>query len=181
MDSFLDLLPALIFFWVIARALRGGRRRGRQQPQSTPPAAAAQGRPASGIGGFEELVRRLEAAAREAQEETRATVAPPALPQPARAADYRSRTGPPVPEFAFVGAIDEPLQEAEFHETHPLSRGQRPSSAMPSADMPSEHLGERPGPVSLPLHPLAKRLRTVATAREAILLKDVLGPPRSRR
>ncbi len=196
MEDFFDFLPALLIFWVVLRALRG--RKGRRPKQATGPQGSLPAQPrAPGFTGFEELVRRLEAAAAEAaQQNAPQPAAPPALVPTARAIragvdeeeafEALDARFDPAGEFHFVGGPGEGRQATEFHETHSLEHGARPSSHMPSLDMPSldmpsAHLGQPIGSQMSTLHPLVVRLRTVATAREALILKDVLGPPRSHR
>jgi hypothetical protein len=135
------------------------------------------------------LVRRLEAAAAEAARQNGgAAPAPPALPPQTMASAWDEEAafetqGPydPEAEFHFIGAPGEGRQETEFHETHTLERGPAPSTLMPSLDMPSGHMRDPSRPYARPVHPLVTRLRTIASAREAVILKDVLGPPHSRR
>jgi len=165
MENLLDFLPALIFFWIIARAIRGAGRRRNAPGRPPQPGQAAPAPPSAGLSGFEELVRRLEQAAEAQNTRVAPALAPPALRPPAPAAALT----PATDDFRFIGGLGEPFQETEFHETHPLSE---------KADL-ERMLSDGPPPRLQ--HPLARRLREVATAREAILLKDVLGPPRSRR
>ena len=195
MDTFFDFLPALLIFWVVMRALRGQKRRRTQPRVSGQATGSAVSSPrAPGLTGFEELVRRLEAAAAEAARQNGGVApAPPALPPPAfenafdeEAAFQAQDAYDPEGEFHFIGAPGEGRQETEFHETHTLERDPAPSTlmpslAMPSLDMPSGHLHDPARPSVRAVHPLVTRLRTIASAREAVILKDVLGPPRSRR
>jgi hypothetical protein len=179
MEFLLDLLPALFIFWFVLRAVRGAGRRRARQTGSAQSAQVQQGRPATAYSGFEELVRRLELAAAEAQERQQVVQsAPPALsvrveaPPPVRPSEdefaFRSVESTQS-EFSYVGGLGEGVQPTEFHETHPL-------------DYTYSQPGESAAALAAParVHPLVERLRSPASAREALLLKDVLSAPRSR-
>jgi hypothetical protein len=174
MEFLLDLIPALVIFWFVLRGIRGsGRRRTRRQgaqPRGSQ-AATSESRPS----GFEELVRRLEQAAAEAQQRQVVVVPPapavrfepPPIPQAQDEFAFRNSESTDA-EFRYIGGIDEGYQATEFHETH----------ALDAPYAPSKPIGT--GRHAAGVHPLVARLRTPSSALEALLLKDVLSAPRSR-
>lgn len=195
--DFEDLFPLLLVLYFVLRAL--GRRK--TAPTPAPPSSET---PARAPSSLEQIVRDIRTAVEEAQREAERKQAEqmPAPPSPTplplarpplrpadaefrsvetRADDFRTVEAPAQPEFHFSGGLGEPRQPAEFHDAHALTRGAPASAHMPGLDMPGAHLHDARSAPSAALHPLAARLRQPQAAREAFLLTELLGPPRSRR
>ena len=203
MDVLFEFLPFLFVVWVLLRALRR-----KAAPAANVPSTPAPSGPRAPTP-FEELVRRIEAAAAEAERqnagEPRGVKPPPPLAAPTK----RPRTSlPPRPvaratgEYAFRSleggprstefrSLEAPASEPEFHPIYDLTPEEKalheshrvvPGPA-PSTRLPSSapSTAPSPSPSRRRLHPLAAQLHTPEGARTAFLMREVMGERRGER
>lgn len=179
MDWIENLLPfVLLFIYFLSRLGKNRQRQGRAAAPSAPRTEPeAQAAPTS----FEELIRQIQKAA----EETRTAQKPtPAAPRPSRPAP------PPIgSDFRLVGGFEH--EEHGFGPENPFSdeNFERLPRGLDVTEHAPGHLSYDPHgiprtpatPAPKRRHPLAERLRTPGSAREAFALREILDAPRSRR